>query len=276
MVKTKKRGIFDVEEVNALNQKYGEPLGQKHYLKYIGGAAAFCAFFATIFTYLWFVALFVGIFGAWYGYKYILPNIVKRNYFINSLNERNRLVNNLTQILTDRNKSILQALDAAGARSKGELHTDIKVLQASLMSADKKQSSNAFKVLRNKYEYDVVFTQYIEQVETLYLEGRSAPETLETLKEIKSYHNDMREKQIAYMKIKDEHLAGIKQLLMVLIIIIAALTFSFGFTVYFKAYARSIPGWAGSAIYLTAAGISLNKFRKLYFDNDIMSLTTKK
>lgn len=275
MVKTKVKGRLDVTEISALNQKYGEPLGQKHYLKYIGFPALFCAFFGIIFTYYWFVALGLAIFGAYYGYRYILPNIVKRNYFLNSLTERNRLVNNLTQILTDNNKSILTALDSAASRTRGELQKDVKVLQASLTGADSDQVTAAFFKIRKKYEADVVFTQYLEQVETLYKEGRKAQETIETLKEIKSYHNDMRNKQLEYMNVKDEHLAGIKQLIIVLIIIMGALTFSFGFKTFFESFARSIPGWAGSFIYLTAAGISLNKFRKLYFDNEIMSITPK-
>lgn len=281
-VKTKKKGQFNVEEINALNKKYEGDLTRNDYFKYIILPGLVGAIVAILFTYFWWLAVILGILGVFYGYKYILPNIVKQNYFLASLKERNRFVNNMTQILTDRSKTIINALQAATSRAKGELYQDLKTLQASLSGADKEQVAEAFKIIRIKYQHDVVFVQYLEQLETLAQEGKGVGTKkdeeggpLDTLKEIKSYHNDMMLLQFKFMSLKDKHLGDMKQLIFVVCIIMAALTFSFGFKTYFESFARSPIGWITSLIYLTAMFMSINKFRKLYFDNEIMFVSKK-
>lgn len=281
-VKTKKKGQFNVEEINALNKKYEGDLTRNDYFKYIILPGLVGAIVAILFTYFWWLAVILGILGVFYGYKYILPNIVKQNYFLASLKERNRFVNNMTQILTDRSKTIINALQAATSRAKGELYQDLKTLQASLSGADKEQVAEAFKIIRIKYQHDVVFVQYLEQLETLAQEGKGVGTKkdeeggpLDTLKEIKSYHNDMMLLQFKFMSLKDKHLGDMKQLIFVVCIIMAALTFSFGFKTYFESFARSPIGWVTSLVYLTAMFMSINKFRKLYFDNEIMFVSKK-
>lgn len=280
-LKTKVKGQFNVEEVNALNQKYEGGLTRSHYMQYIGGPALLAATIGIMFTYYWFVALLLGLLGAWYGYRYILPSIIKQRYYVSSLKERNAFVNNMTQILTDKGKTIGTALGTATARAKGELKQDLKILQVSLAGSNEKQKAEAFTMMRNKYQHDVVFIQYLEQLETLAQEGNSdrlmegnikaqGGSALDTLKEIKSYHNDMLTQQRKFLELKTQKYGEIKQLLQILGIVLGSLTVSFGFKTYFGAFAHSPVGWITTLIYCTLLYFQLNKFRKLYFDDEIM------
>lgn len=277
-LKTSVKGRFDVEEVNALNKKYDGDLTNRHYFKYIGLPGLFLAVLGIIFTYFWWISLALGVLGLWYGYKFVLPSIVKQNYFLASLKERNRFVNNMTQISTDKSKTVTRALEASSNRAKGELYDDLKILQASISGANKEQVTDAFFVIRAKYKHDVVFVQYMEQLETLAQEGKAAESEdgagpLETLKEIKSYHNDMMTAQFKFLELKQGHLQDMKQIIFLLFIVMGALTFSFGFTSFYGAFARSPIGWVTSGIYLTLFLNFLNKFRKLYFDDEIMFIS---
>lgn len=280
-LKTKVKGQLNVDEVNALNRKYEGDLRREHYLQYIGKPAGFALALGVLFTYYWFVGLITGLLGAWYGYRYILPSIIKQRYYVSSLKERNAFVNNMTQILTDKSKTIGVALTTATSRAKGELKQDLKVLQASLLSSNSEQKMEAFHVMRNKYSHDVVFIQYLEQLETLALEGNSeglenlslsaqGGSALDTLKEIKSYHNDMLTQQLKFLTLKTEKYGEIVQLMQVLGIILVSLTISFGFKTYIGAFAHSPIGWVTSLIYYILLYTQLNKFRKLYFDDEIM------
>ena len=261
---------MDVSELNALKKCYEKPLDGKDYRHYVGLPALVLMIFSFALTYFWWVALIFGVVGAIYGFKVVMPRSVKRSYNLSSLRERNRFLNNLTQILTDSSRTTVSGISQVQERVNGELKEDLGVLEAGIKGADKKRVKDAFKEIMDKYETDVVFNQYMEQVETAVCEGRK--ENIETLKQLNTYHNDIVKKTNQFLVSKETHLSGFKKLMGIILFFIGAITFSFSFELYFNAFARSLVGWIFSALYLSLLIIFMKSFFKLYFDDEIMSI----
>lgn len=270
---TRRKGLIDVTELNAYQVAYGKPLNHKDYLFYVGLPAIVMAGLAYVLWYNLWVSIVCGVIGTIYGFKTIMPKSIKRKYNMKSLQARKIFINNMTQILTDDSKTINKALSIAKERTKGELKEDINLLETKIHGSNKFVISEAFSELKDKYEHDVVFTQYLEQLETAIFEGKN---NIDTLQQIKSYHNDMVKKTKEYMRIKDGHVLDMKQLALFVGIFIAAITFAFGFETYYEGFAKSIVGWIfGGAYYLLMARHCL-KFFNFYFDDEIMSLGVSK
>ena len=268
-----RKKIVDIQELNAYQVAYGKALDYKDYRNYIGVPSLFMTIFSFSICYYWWVALIAGLIGAWYGLKVILPKNVKRTYELKSLKERNRLINNLTQILTDESKTTLKAIKLAKERTRGELRDDIELLEVQLQGADKFQIEAAIQELSLKYEKDVVFSQYLEQIETAIFEGRN---NIDTLKQLKTYHNDILKKTDLFLKIKEGHFRDLKQMLMIMAVFIGAISFSFGFDIYYEAFARSIIGWISGGIYVGIVMFLLRSFFVSYFDDQIMTVGRRK
>ena len=271
-VTTKKKGIMDVAELNAFQVAYGKPLSYRDYGNYVGLPSLFMGLFSFALCYYWWVGVICAIIGAFYGMKVVMPKCVKRSYELRSLQERNKFINNMTQILTDERKTVTKALSIAKERTKGELREDIQILESRLQGADKFQIAEAFMDINEKYARDVVFTQYFEQLETAIYEGRN---NADTMKQIKSYHNDVKRKTESFLKIKNGYLQDLKQMLFVVAVFIGAITFSFGFSTFYEGFAHSPIGWVFGGIYYLIMVSFLKSFFKHYFDDEIMSLEVK-
>lgn len=268
--KTKKKGVFNVDELQAYAVAYGKPLGKRDYFGLIIAPAFFLSLFSFLLVYYWWVSLIVFLIGGIYGYSVIMPKTVKRNYEVRALQERNKFINNMTQILTDEDKTLVKALSQAKSRCAGELRNDINILEATLMSSDIDSVKAAFYDLNSKYKEDIVFSQYIEQLETAVLEGKT---NIDTFKDIKTYHNDLVRKTKEYHMIKNGHKKDMTQMLIIIVCFILAITFSFSFTTYYEAFARGLVGWITSLLFFTIISLFLNNFVKLYFDDSIMEVS---
>ena len=268
--KTKKKGVFNVDELQADAVAYGKPLGKRDYFGLIIAPAFFLSLFSFLLVYYWWVSLIVFLIGGIYGYSVIMPKTVKRNYEVRALQERNKFINNMTQVLTDEDKTLVKALSQAKSRCAGELRNDINVLEATLMSSDIDSVKEAFYDLNSKYKEDIVFSQYIEQLETAVLEGKT---NIDTFKDIKTYHNDLVRKTKEYHMIKNGHKKDMTQMLIIIVCFILAITFSFSFTTYYEAFARGLVGWITSLLFFTIISLFLNNFVKLYFDDSITEVS---
>lgn len=271
-VQTKRRGIMDVQELNAYQVAYGRPLGYRDFLTYIGIPAIAMAGLAFALWYSIIASIICGVVGAFFGAKEIMPKSVKRGYRIKAMQERNRFINNITQIMTDESKTTTKALSIAKTRTKGELKEDIHVLEARIQGADRYQIADAFREITTKYEDDVVFSQFFEQLETAIYEGRN---NIDTLKQIKSYHNDVLRKTKQYMKIKEGYAMDMKQMMFIICVFIGAITVSFGFDTFYQGFAKSFVGWICGGAYYILMMMFGKKFFLYYFDDEIMNMGVK-
>lgn len=268
-LKTQKKNVLNVDELNAYKVAYGKPLKTKDYVYYVGMPSLIFIGFSFILLYYWWLSLIMSVFGAMYGIKVFLPKSIEKAYKAQSFAQRNKFVNNMTQILTDEGKTVTRALATANSRTDGEFQEDITQLQARLIGADNNQIKNAFKSLSEKYKDDVIFIQYVEQLETAMLEGRA---NIDTLKDIKTYHNDMKKKQTEYEVKKQGHLKDMKMLCGVVVVFILAVSFSFGFGTYVNDFAHHPSGWVSCGIYMLLMLQFFRKFSTYLFDDSVLEV----
>nr|CDQ37702.1 hypothetical protein BN993_07264 [Virgibacillus halodenitrificans] len=266
---TKKNKMLNVDELNAYKVAYGRPLKVKDYVYYVGLPALVFGIFSFIVLYYWWLSLIMFVIGAIYGIKVFLPKNIEKNYQTKSFRQRNKFVNNMTQILTDESKTVTKALATATTRANGEFKDDLNILQAKLVGADNQQIKEGFKWLLSKYDDDVIFVQYMEQLETAMLEGRA---NTDTLKDIKTYHNEIKEKQDEYERKKQGHLKDMKMLCFVVLVFILSVSFSFGFNTYVNDFAHHPTGWVSCGVYLLLMGQFFRKFSTYLFDDSIMEV----
>ncbi|EJQ86876.1 hypothetical protein IGW_05268 [Bacillus cereus ISP3191] len=267
--KTKKKKFVNAEEINAFKAAYGKPLAKKDYVRHAAVPGLVVGGFSFLLLYIWWLSLILGCIGALYGLKVLMPKIIKRAYERDSFRERNKFVNNMTSLLANDSQTLLTSLGRASDRSQGELREDLKILIANLMGADQEQVIQAFKQLSNKYREDIIFDQYLEQLETCVIEGRT---NLDTLKDIKSYHNEIKEKKDDYERKKEGHLKDMKMLCGVIVVFVLAITFSFSFDTYITAFAKHPIGWITGGIYMTLMFVFFKSFTAYLFDDSIMEV----
>lgn len=266
MAKKKK---YTLDEVNALRVAYGNPLEKRELISSLLIPFFIGAIFTFALFYYWWLALIAGFVAMVYAYKIMLPQNTKRSYEVNAFRERNNFVNNITQMLTNQERTVLDSLKTVTERAKGEFKEDLLVLQASLIDANAKEQQEAFQVLSTKYKSDVIFDLFVEQLATASIEGRFS---IETLKDIKTYHNQVKKKQDDFMAKKQKEAYNFKFIVSIGLVLIMAITFSFGWDQFVNVYARNPIGWITSAVYLLILSGYFLAFRNKYVDDNIMEV----
>lgn len=267
---TRKKRVLNVDELNAYKSAYGKPLKAKDYMVLVGVPAIGFSMLSFIFLYNVWVSFAFGVMGIFYGIKFYLPKSIARNYQMNAHAQRNKFLNNMTQILTDESKTVSQALSSVYLRSQGEFKDDLAKLQAGLFGVDTEQISQAIAVLIKKYESDIIFVQYMEQIETALLEGRA---NIDSLKDLKTYHNDIKKKQVQYEKKKQMHLSHMKLLLLAIVFLITVVVISFGFSLYIEAFAHKPVGWVTCGLVLFLYGVFFKQFSTYLFDDSVTEVS---
>lgn len=268
-VKTTKKNRVNISELVAYKQAYGGDLGRKDYLRYVIMPGLGCLFFSTIVLYNPVISIIATVIGLFYGWRVLMPKSIRKAYEQESMIQRNKFLNNLTQILTDDSKTVNTALGMAKLRAKGEFKDDLTKLEASLFGAGIPQIQDAIDAISEKYQDDVIFIQYMEQLETAVIEGRT---NMDTLKDIKVYHNQMKTKQEKYEKAKQGHVKDMKTMMMFITAFIFMLTYPFGFKMYLTAFAHNWTGYSFGIIYLIVEWRYFNQFMTFLFDDSVVSM----
>lgn len=269
---TKKKKTMTVDELRAYRIAYGGKLGAKDFMFFVGVPAGLLSAFSFLLLYNAWVSGAFFLLGAFYGIKTLMPRAVKKQYEAEGFAQRNKFLNNITQVLTDDNKTVLMAIKKVTTRSNGEFREDLKKFHAMLIGADNERIRDAVLWFGDRYDDDVIFMQYLEQLETAMLEGKT---NIETLKDIKTYHNDIRKKQDLYEIAKNGHLSDMKQLVIITAILIISLAVSFGFETYLSAFARHIVGYISAGLYLGILIMFFKQFAGYLFDDSVMEIRKK-
>ena len=260
---------MNVDELRAYRVAYGKKLGTKDYIAYVGVPAGLFGGLSFLLLYnLWITGICL-IIGMIYGLLSFLPKSIKKQYESEGFNQRNKFLNNITQVLTDDNQTVLMAIKKVTTRSDGEFKEDLIQFHAMLIGADNDRIRDAVVWFSDRYEDDIIFTQYLEQLETALIEGKT---NIETLKDVKTYHNDIREKQEFYERMKNGHLSDMKQLVIITAILIISLAVSFGFSTYLEAFARKPVGYISAGLYLSIMAIFFRQFSSYLFDDSVLEV----
>ena len=270
-VKTRKKNKVSIDELNAYRSAYGNELQKKDYFTYVLVPGILFLAFGTILLYNPIVSFVMFVIGVAYGWLYFLPKSVRKHYDKMGMDQRNKFINNMTQVMTDPSKTVLEALSSVTMRAEGEFKDDLMRLQAGLFGSHKDGIRFSIQEISDKYEDDIVFTQYIEQIETAALEGNS---NIDTLKDIKEYHNQMKVKQDNYETLKKSHLDDMKVMAFTITAFILALTFSVGFETYIRAFAHTLVGYGTCGLYLLILGFFFKQFSTYLFDDSVTSISS--
>lgn len=267
----RKSSRMNAEQLRALRNAYDEPLNFKNYITF---AAAPALLFGGLLFYLTYVKWFgvvAGLFGVYYGLRVWLPKAIKRNYNIKSFNERNRLLNLLTQQMTDRSKIPKQVLERVVSRIDGELKNDFFPITARIANGATSAEINVmFNKIEEKYKDDIIFAQYLEQIETNFTTGI---DNISSLKDMNGYHNDLRKQRDLFLGYKAKRLKDSMTLIFLCLLLITAIQFSMGgHETYMTGFAETGLGRGVSIVYtLIIIGLT-HKFQKIYFDDNIMEV----
>lgn len=268
-VNTRKKKVFNVDELKAYRVAYGKQLGAQDYITFVGAPALLLGVISFLLLFNFWVSGAMFLIGAFYGLIFILPMSIKKQYQADGFNQRNKFLNNITQVLTDNNQTVLMALQKVTPRSQGEFRSHLQRFHAMLVGADNERIREAVVWFGDIYDDDLIFIQYIEQLETALIEGKT---NIDTLKDIKTYHNEISKKQREYEVKKSAHLGDMKKLLIVTLVLIVSLSVSFGFGKYLEAYARHPSGYISAGIYMFLNMMFFKKFSVYLFDDSVMEV----
>lgn len=268
-ISTKKKGVVNIDELKAYRVAYGKELGPRDYMTYVGIPALIFSGFSFLLLYNLWVSIPMLVVGAIYGWRSFLPKIVRKQYEHHAARQRNKFLNNMTQVLTDDSQTPLMALRKVTSRADGEFAEDLHRFHAMLIGADNNRIREAVAWFSDQYDDDVIFIQYLEQVETIMLEGKT---NIDTLHDIKTYHNDIQKKQELYERAKMGHVRDMRSLLIVTVILLISLAVSFGFSTYLEAFARHPIGYISSGLYMIIILFFFRQFSGYLFDDSVMEI----
>lgn len=265
-----KKKLFTLDELNAYKRAYGKPIERKELLMSLIKPFTVVFVFSFAMFYYWWLSLILGVVAMFYGYRVMMPQSIKRVYEENAFKERHMFINNLTQILTNSEKTMLQALETVTKRANGEFKNDLFTLQAALKKgASNKEIQAAFERFGQKYKHDVIFDLYVEQLATATIEGRT---NIDTIKDIKSLHNELKQEQDKFLQKKKRATYEFRFISIISLVLIGAITFSFGLTQWINVYAHQVPGWIASSIYLALLGGFFHSYLKRLGDDNVMEV----
>lgn len=268
-LKKRRKGRLTIHDLNSIQTAYFKKLSFGDYIKLLGTPALVFAFMGHFLFYYYQATIFFAALGLGYGLLKNLPNTVKKNYFNRSYIERNRFLNNFTQLIVNENMPLLDIIEKIIPRLDGELYNDMTVLLARITTADSKMATKAFKDLTDKYSDDIVFCQYFEQIETVFIEGYR---NVETFKELKMQHNVFLDKLKDFQKDKEEYGSNFVGTAMLVVIVLAVMIFGIGFEIYKDAFAHHPIGIMCNLLYLVILYVLYSKSMNYMYDDSISTL----
>ncbi|WP_079707727.1 hypothetical protein [Paraliobacillus ryukyuensis] len=266
-----KKTVWSIEELNAYRTAYGNPFLKKEIFTALIKPFLVCFFAVFILTYYWWLALIGGGLGALYGYIVLMKFNVQRLYQQEAMIQRNRFINNMTQLLINPSVTVFDALKwcTRDDVAKGEFKDDVKNLISNIMDANNEEIQSAYDQLKEKYRTDFVFGIFLDSLITMMLEGR---EEIDKIKDIKTWHNDVLKQRNLYIRNKEQYVSQFKMTSLYTVAVVFVLTFAAGFDGYIKYFAHNVAGWISSAIVLAAMAFYFHTFQQRLVDDEIMEV----
>lgn len=260
---------YTLDEYSALKTAYGKPYTRKDMFITLLKPFLFISIFTYLVCYYWWLSLIYGVLAVIYQYRRINTLNVKREYEEKAFNERNKFINNLTQILTNPTTTTLDGLIDVKDRTEGEFNNDITVLLTRLSDSTPAKIHDAFEKFKSRYQRDVVFIQYVDQIETALIDGRN---NIEILKDIRSFHNEVKKKRDYFLRLKQTRTKNFKVIIGILLAAIIAMTVSMGASKYIDSYAHSPIGWISNTLFLGGIFLIFRSHLKKQEDDEVMEI----
>lgn len=270
LIRNTRRGKkqITIQDLNAWEQAYGHRLSNSRRFRKILPYVFSTTFFATVLYWRIPVSVLVFFASIFLFWSSVLSRETYVGYVRSSYSERNRVINLLTQALAGENATLFSALKQTIPSMRGELKHEFQILQGMLArSATREEIHDWFVNEISKYREDVVFGQYLEQLETMNTEGLYASSTFLNLSH---YHNDLYNKQTLYINAKQQRkqeVYVIVAIVMVLLVVMSVMIQGHG--TWVKVFAHSIVGEIASTLFLIVYAIIIRNFLKYYYDESV-------
>lgn len=228
-------------------------------------------FFGSFITNLpYFIgALIFFVLGYLYGKYKLMPLQIEREYKEYQFIEKNRFVNSLTQLLTNDGLAVLTCLNEVSKRTTGQFKNDVMKLVYSLRSADDPGKIKAINTFTERYRSDLIFVQYMDQILVSLTNGRG---NLETLQNLKDYHNEIKLKQSEFETKKINLMMSMVAFGGLISGMIVFFHFMpMGWDAYMETYVHSVIGWVGFGLYYVIVVLIFNKLINGLYDDNILS-----
>lgn len=204
MPKSKKPMTLTFDQINAYKVAYDKPFTKKKLFWYFTKPVAMVGLFSyMLFMNLW-MPVILCILTVLYIWRKMLPIEVKRDYARKSFEARNNFIMSASQVLSNEDINLLDALDVVSSEAGGEFSIELIELITNLR-VESNEPHEAFKNFSSKYEVDKVFVSFVEQLETIYKCGIPNTETIDNLV---TMHNDLRARTESFIDEKDSYRTG--------------------------------------------------------------------
>ncbi|WP_144514848.1 hypothetical protein [Bacillus pumilus] len=264
------RKVMSIDEINAYRKAYGEEIGKKELFTTMVVPFFVCFSVVMILFYYWWLALIGGCIGSAYGYIVLIRNNAQREYIQEARVQRNRFILNMTDLLKNKNKSVLEALEWVSEQVlEGEIKSDVDKLTAKLKTATLEKRRQAFDEFAEKYEADFVFSLFINTISVIAELGRIDMEQTNILAD---WHNEIMAETNELKKSKELFKKQFKMTSIYNLSVIGILTFAMGFNGYLLYYAHNPIGWVSSTIVLAAAAYHFNSFQHRLMDDEVTQI----
>ncbi|HAC3177465.1 TPA_asm: hypothetical protein GZK45_15095 [Listeria innocua] len=264
-----KRKTYTIDELNAYKTAYDKPIVRQDIITIMSKPFIFTFLFAYIVYFNWWISLIYAGIAAFYAYRVLLPGQIKRVYVEKSFIERHNMINHITQILTNEEETVLSALAQVTDGANGKFKEDLLKLRLQLSGANDSQILRAFKEFEDAYQEDKIFQMYVNQLTTTMIEGRT---NVDTLKNLKSYHNTLKKMQDGFFAEKLHLHRKLLGMIQGGAILIGAIIVGLGWQQFIDQYAHTLIGIVFSTVYMFAIGIAIHRHNLLMQDDKVMEV----
>ena len=231
------------------------------------GIAAFALLLYGLTSFGW-LALWLLI-GAVLVYKGILPYRIDNSYRQHGEAERSQFMRLVTQSMSTKGSSIVQAMYRAAKSAKGEFHDDLIELLVTIKETRNFDKCHAaFQKIQLKYKDDLYFSSFMDQCETTYFESIYH---IDSFRSFLNTHDIMMGQEKYFAQQKASKQSSLFMILAVCWIVIAVTFLSQGYATYTKVWLSPI-GVIASTVSLILIALILRHFYKLYFDDNVIEM----
>lgn len=260
----------DINDLEAKEEAYGHKLTNGTIIKIVLSNAFFWLILGIVlYANIW-LALLTFLIGCLWVYYNVVSREISTRYYRRGLVERNHFLNSVVQLMSSPNATVTSAMREAAERANGEFQQDLKKLLSVMLTAESQNKIHeAFNTIIDKYSDDILFCQFMVQLETADQENVINDQMFQL---IKDNHNDLFNKQKEYTNLKNNQKKEMLILILMTIVVCCLLAVCFGLNNYIKTYAHSIIGLSCSTVYMIIYAFVTAKFFKYYYDESITTI----
>lgn len=265
----KGRRQYTLEEYSALKSAYGGSYKSTDIVLILAKPFFFIAIYTFFLYYYWWLSLAFGVLASLYQYRRIMILNARREFEQSAFNERNKFINNLSQILSNPQTTTIDGLHEVKDRMKGEFRSDLTLLLTQLSGANPSKITGYVDSFKEKYEKDVIFSQYMDQIATALMDGRA---NISVLKDIRAFHNHIKTKRDYFLELKAKRGRNFTMTVILVLLLTVCLTFGFGYKTFIDGYAHTILGWIGNTLFLAGIFLLFTRHLKRQEDDNVLEV----